>query len=108
MKIPTQIYQRLTPEERFHTFIEAAARRDEEELERLNARCPMKNYQVEDPAYFLPKTSAILLDRKPRIRLTSIRSFSLWRPNQQEKSLKKTEFLSNGLGSPLIGGLEEH
>jgi hypothetical protein len=61
MKMPTKIYERLTPNERFLAFVEAAARRDEEELERLNVTCPMKTYQIEDPAYFLPKTNAMLI-----------------------------------------------
>ena len=61
MKMPTKIYERLTPNERFLAFVEAAARRDEEELERLNVTCPMKTYQIEDPAYFIPKSDAIVL-----------------------------------------------
>ena len=61
MGLPTKIYERLTPNERFLAFVEAAARRDEEELDRLNVTCPMKTYQIEDPAYFLPKTSAMLI-----------------------------------------------
>ena len=46
MKMPTKIYERLTPNERFLAFVEAAARRDEEELDRLNVTCPMKTYQI--------------------------------------------------------------
>ncbi len=61
MKMPTKIYERLTPDERFRAFIEAAGRRDEEELDRLNATCPMKSYDIEDPAYFIPKTNAMML-----------------------------------------------
>jgi len=61
MKMPTKIYERLTPNERFLAFVEAAARRDEEELDRLNTTCPMKTYQIEDPAYFLLKTNAMLI-----------------------------------------------
>lgn len=61
MKMPTKIYERLTPNERFLAFVDAAARRDEEELDRLNTTCPMKNYQIEDPAYFLPKTNAMMI-----------------------------------------------
>ncbi len=61
MKMPTKIYERLTPNERFLAFVEAAARRDEEELDRLNVTCPKKTYQIEDPAYFLPKTNAMLI-----------------------------------------------
>lgn len=61
MKMPTKIYERLTPNERFLAFVEAAARQDEEELDRLNATCPMKTYEIEDPAYFLPKTNAMLI-----------------------------------------------
>ena len=61
MKMPTKIYERLTPNERFLAFVEAAARRDEEELDRLNVTCPMKTYQIEDPAYFIPKINAMLI-----------------------------------------------
>ena len=35
MKMPTKIYERLTPDERFRAFVEAAGRRDEEEPETL-------------------------------------------------------------------------
>ena len=61
MKTPTNIYERLTPNERFLAYVDAAARRDEEELDRLNTTCPMKTYQIEDPAYLLPKTNAMLI-----------------------------------------------
>lgn len=61
MKMPNRIYKRLTPDERFHAFVEAAGRRDEEELDRLNATCPMKTYQIEDPDFFLPKINAMII-----------------------------------------------
>lgn len=61
MKMPIKIYERLTPDERFHAFVEAASRRDEEELDRLNATCPMKTCRIEDPDYFLRKTSAMII-----------------------------------------------
>jgi len=61
MKMPTKIYERLTPDERFHAFVEAAGRRDEEELDRLNATCPMKTYRIQDPDYFLRKTNATII-----------------------------------------------
>ena len=61
MKNLDKLYSKLTPDERFRAFIEAAARHDADELDRLNDTCPMKIYQIEDPAYFIPKTNALLL-----------------------------------------------
>lgn len=61
MKMPTKIYERLTPDERFRAFVEAAGRRDEEELDRLNATCPTKTCRIEDPAYFIPKINAMII-----------------------------------------------
>ena len=61
MKNLDKLYSKLTPDERFRAFIEAAARQDADELDRLNDTCPMKLYQIEDPAYFIPKTNALLL-----------------------------------------------
>ena len=61
MKNLDKLYSKLTPDERFRAFIEAAARQDVDELDRLNDTCPMKTYQIEDPAYFIPKTNALLL-----------------------------------------------
>lgn len=61
MKMPAKIYERLTPDERFRAFVEAAGRRDEEELDRLNATCPTKTYRIEDPDYFLPKINAMII-----------------------------------------------
>ena len=61
MKMPTKIYERLTPDERFRVFVEAAGRRDEEELDRLNATCAMKTCRIEDPDYFLRKTNATII-----------------------------------------------
>lgn len=61
MKNLDKLYSKLTPDERFRAFIEAAARHDADELDRLNDTCPMKTYQIEDPAYFIPKTNALLL-----------------------------------------------
>jgi hypothetical protein len=61
MKNLDKLYEKLTAEERFKAFIEAAARRDGEELDRLNDTCPMKDYSIEDPAYFFRKTNALLL-----------------------------------------------
>lgn len=51
MKLPDRIYERLTPEERGRAFIEAAANQDVEELERLNATCPIHSYWGEDETY---------------------------------------------------------
>jgi hypothetical protein len=61
MKMPAKLYERLTPDERFRAFVEAAAHRDEEELDRLNSTCPMKGYRIEDPDYFLPKMHALVV-----------------------------------------------
>jgi hypothetical protein len=47
------VYDRLTPEERFHLLLEAAARRDEMEVERLADTCQRYRYTStrSDPAF---------------------------------------------------------
>jgi hypothetical protein len=44
-------YDRLEPEERFRATVEAAARGDERERERLVATCPRKDYRMSDADY---------------------------------------------------------
>src|SRR5215210_2610088 len=45
------MYDRLTAEERFRLVLEAAAREDEREAERLANTCPRKAYRINDPAF---------------------------------------------------------
>src|SRR3990167_2277110 len=51
MKNITRLYDRLDNDERARLFFEAAARRDVEELDRLNDTCPQKTYRGEDWNY---------------------------------------------------------
>lgn len=51
MKKIARLYQHLTPEERFRLALEALARDDEEEMDRLGRTCPRKNYSLRDPAF---------------------------------------------------------
>jgi len=44
----TRLYDRLTPEERFRAFIDAAARRDTVEMDQLNDTCPRLTYVMDD------------------------------------------------------------
>jgi hypothetical protein len=47
----TRHYDQLTADERFRLFIEAASRRDHQELDRLNDTCLRKKYLCEDWDY---------------------------------------------------------
>lgn len=51
MKFPADLYEMLTAEQRARTFVEAVARRDEAELDRLNDSCPRYRYEAEDADY---------------------------------------------------------
>ena len=46
-----KLYDRLTPEERFRLDIEAHARGDERESQRLVDSCPIRNYNMTDWAF---------------------------------------------------------
>ena len=46
-----EFYDRFDPDERFRLFLEAAARGDEEEIERLRDACPRAEYSAIDIAY---------------------------------------------------------
>lgn len=51
MKDISKLYKNLTNDERVRLFIEAAARQDLEELDKLNDTCPQKTYRGEDWYY---------------------------------------------------------
>jgi hypothetical protein len=57
----TTMYEKLTTGERLSAFIDAAARRDGEEMDRLNATCPRKTYSMEEWDYVRGKNKAIML-----------------------------------------------
>jgi hypothetical protein len=46
-----KLYDRFTPDERFRLAIEALARGDEEEVERLKDTCPRETYRMNDLAF---------------------------------------------------------
>ena len=46
-----RLYDRLTPDERLCAFVDALARKDDQELDRLNETCPRKTYVCDDWAY---------------------------------------------------------
>lgn len=55
------MYEKLTPDERVSAFIDAAARRDGDEMDRLNDTCPRKTYTMEDWRYVQRKNMAFML-----------------------------------------------
>lgn len=68
-----RLYDRLTPEERFRLSLEAGARRDHDERERLVMACPKKTYRMPDVAFMdrgqVSERIAVaaLLDLLPRL-----------------------------------------
>jgi len=82
-----KLYDRFTPEERFRLTLEALAREDEQEAERLSKRCPRRTYTMNDAAYEdkmragLQITMAICLDLAPRLaKLRMIEAFRVIQP----------------------------
>jgi hypothetical protein len=61
MSDPARFYDILSVDERFRLFVAAAARRDEQELDRLNATCPQKTYRMPDYEYIRRKSMFWLL-----------------------------------------------
>lgn len=51
MKDIANHYTLLTADERFRLFVEAMGRKDEQELDRLEATCPRKRYDAQDYEY---------------------------------------------------------
>lgn len=80
MKIMNKIYERLTAEERFRAFVEAAGRGDAEELDRLNATCPRRLYECDDHEYVHAKTMVLLLSSSAHLDaawFSELASFSM-------------------------------
>lgn len=65
----TKLYDRLTPMERLSAFVEAAARKDLPELDRLNDTCPRKSYVMDDLAYTDGKRQLWLLAAMVQIQV---------------------------------------
>lgn len=80
-------YDKLTPEERFRLVIEALARSDEQEADRLAAACPRKVYREIDAEYgerirvSSKIVSAVIVDLAPRLaKLHMIEAFREFLP----------------------------
>ena len=80
-------YDKLKPEERFRLVIEALARGDKQEADRLAAACPRKIYREIDAEYgervrvSSEIVSAVILDLGPRLgKLRMIEAFREFLP----------------------------
>jgi hypothetical protein len=60
MKDIAKQYPILTADERFRLFVEAMGRKDEQELDRLEATCPRKHYTAQDDEYTRKKMQFIV------------------------------------------------
>jgi hypothetical protein len=73
-------YDRLEPGERFQATLEAAARGDEEEYDRLWDTCPMRHYSMTDAAFTdrwraaSTLATAVAVDLGPRLAKLRIRA----------------------------------
>lgn len=98
----TTMYEKLTPDERLSAFIDAAARRDGEEMDRLNETCPRKTYIMEDIGYNQRKhwaiqiTSALYGDAA-RIGLAACFGLGLTFAEDNEMAEKGEKVLSNSV-----------
>lgn len=61
MKDITRQYSLLTADERFRLFVEAMGRKDEHELDQLEATCPRKRYDAQDYEYTQRKSRFMVL-----------------------------------------------
>ena len=61
MKDIAKQYPLLTADERFRLFVEAMGRKDEQELDRLEATCPRRNYSAQEYEYTRRKMHFIVL-----------------------------------------------
>jgi hypothetical protein len=61
MKDLAKTYPLLSAEERFRLFVQAAARQDHQELDRLNNSCPQYTYRCEDYEYTMRKTQFMFI-----------------------------------------------
>lgn len=98
----TTMYEKLTPDERLSAFIDAAARRDGEEMDRLNATCPRKTYSMEDWNYVRGKNKAIMLASAlhgdaARIGLAACFGLGLTFAEDNEMAEKGEKVLSNSV-----------
>jgi len=82
-----KLYDRFAPEERFRLTLEALARGDEGEAERLSESCPRRTYTMNDLAYGhrmragLQITLVVCLDLAPRLaQLQMIEAFRVTQP----------------------------
>ena len=60
MKDIAKQYPLITADERFRLFVEAMGRKDDQELDRLEATCPRKHYSAQDYEYTRKKMSFIV------------------------------------------------
>jgi hypothetical protein len=94
-----RLYDRFTPEERFRLTLEALAREDEQEAERLWESCPRRTYTMNDAAYGdrmrtgLQITMAICLDLAPHLaKLRMIEAFRMIQPYVRTVAQNKAHF----------------
>ncbi len=73
-----RLYDRLKPEERFRLALEALARDDEEELDRLGRTCPRKTYSQIDAEYLdLLEASSRVADQFAILWLATVLDYDL-------------------------------
>jgi hypothetical protein len=67
-----KLYPLLTADERFRLWVEAMKRKDEQELERLEATCPRRRYDAQDYEYSRKKTHFTVLALAAALRNMSL------------------------------------
>jgi hypothetical protein len=72
----TKLYDKLSADERARLFVAAAARRDVQELDRLNDTCPRKSYTMEDRDYSRRKINLWILTS------TTMATWAVWNSSQ--------------------------
>jgi hypothetical protein len=67
-----KLYPSLTANERFRLWVEAMKRKDEQELDRLEATCPRRRYDAQDYEYTRKKTHFMVLALATALRNQSL------------------------------------
>jgi hypothetical protein len=67
-----KLYPLLTADERFRLWVEAMKRKDEQELDRLDATCPRRSYDAQDYEYSHKKSHFMVLALATALRNLSL------------------------------------
>ena len=94
-----KLYETLTNEERIKLFIQALARNDDEELDRLDNSCPQRTYRMTDYEFKSKKINALIISafhmldsyQSLTLAMASLISLLAFEGNEDKKSEQNYE-----------------